>query len=105
MDFSTIVKSIIVFLVLTATFGIDGTDNLLARLGMGGNYMLLFGLAILFTLLLVGRNVYVIGVVVALGLIANMPANFSLNFGVDRDYYAGAMMALVLQPVVTRLID
>ena len=105
MDFTTLVRSITVFLILAVTLGLDGTDNILARIGMEGNYALLFSLAIIFTLLLAGRNVYVIGVVAVLSLIANMPADFSLNFGVDRDYYAGAMMALVLQPVVTRLID
>ena len=105
MDVPTLVKSITVFLLVAVTLGLDGSDNLLARIGMEDNYALLFGLALLFTLLLASRNVYVIGTVAILSLIANMPADFSLNFGVDRDYYAGAMVALILQPVLTRLID
>lgn len=105
MDFSTLVRSIAVFLILAVTLGLNIDDNLVARVGMAGNYGLIIGLSFLFTLVLVGRNVYVVGVVVVLSLLANMPADFSLNFGIDRDYYAGAMMALVFQPLVTRLID
>ena len=105
MDFTTMVRSISVFLILAVTLGLDGSDNIIARIGMPDNYTLLLGLALLLTLLLAGRNIYVIGMVVVLSLLANLPANFSLNFGIDRDYYAGAMMALVLQPVVSRLIE
>lgn len=105
MDFAAMVRSITVFLIVSVTLGLDGSDNVLARIGTPHNYLLLFGIALLFTLLLAGRNIYVIGTVVVLSLIANMPADFYLNFGVDRDYYAGAMVALVLQPVITRLID
>jgi len=105
MDITTMVRSITVFMILAVTLGVDGADNLIARLGMGENYLAIIGLAALFTLILAGRNIYVIAVVAVLSLIANMPASFSLNFGFDRDYYAGVMMALVFQPVVTRLID
>lgn len=105
MDFTALVRSITVFLIVAVTLGLDSTDNILARIGMQDNYLLLFGLAAVFTLLLTGRNVYVIGAVAVLSLIANMPADFTLNFGIDRDYYAGAMMAVVLQPLITRLID
>jgi hypothetical protein len=104
MDITTLVRSVTVFVILLVTMGINGTDNLIARLGMGGNYALVLGLAVLFTLFLVGRNIYVIGVVAVLSLIANMPADFTLNFGFDRDYYAGVMVALLFQPVVTRLM-
>jgi len=40
-----------------------------------------------------------------LRLSENMPADFSLNFGFDRDYYAGIMQAMVLQPIVARSFD
>lgn len=105
MDVATLARSITVFLILAVTLGVDGTDNIIARLGMGHNYLIVFGAAAVLTLILSGRNVYVIAVVAVLSLIANMPADFTLNFGFDRDYYAGVMMALVFQPVVARLMD
>lgn len=105
MDFPALVRTIAVFLILAVTLGLNIDDNLVARIGMAGNYGLIIGLSMLFTLILSGRNVYVVGVVTVLSLVANMPADFSLNFGIDRDYYAGAMMALVFQPVVSHLMD
>lgn len=105
MDLPVLVRSVIVFLILAATLGLDGSNNVLARLGMQGNYALLFALALLFTLLLTTRNIYIIGAVVLLSLIANMPASFSLNFGIDRDYFTGAMVALILQPLIARIIE
>ena len=41
----------------------------------------------------------------AMSLLANMQADFALNFGIDRDVYAGVMMALLLQPFVKRIIE
>jgi len=38
--------------------------------------------------------------VIILSLNANMPADFSLNFGYDRDLYGGFMLALVIQPLL-----
>ncbi len=52
-----------------------------------------------------GRHAFIILAAVLLSLNANMPSDFALNFGFDRDYYAGVMMALVLQPVVARVLN
>lgn len=105
METGILVRSVAVFLFFAVILAMNLGDNLLARLGMAENYGLMFGLSILFTLLLVGRNTYVIAVTVCLCLVANMPADFGLNFGLDRDYYAGIMLALMMQPVMARLID
>tara|TARA_B110000046_G_C12857122_1_gene340211 strand:- start:563 stop:712 length:150 start_codon:yes stop_codon:yes gene_type:complete len=48
---------------------------------------------------------YLIATITMFSLNANMPADFSLNFGFDRDYYAGIMLAMVLQPIVARTFD
>ena len=54
---------------------------------------------------MIGRNIFVVAIVVCLCLIANMPADFSLNFGYDRDIYAGVMVALLFQPLLARVLD
>jgi len=104
MDVMTLVRSITLFLVFAVTLGMNLDDNLIARLGMTGNYGLVVLLAILFTLFLTGRHVLVAAAAVCLCLIANLPADFTLNFGYDRDYYAALMLAVVFQPILARIL-
>lgn len=102
MDFALIGRSMIVFLFFAVTLTMNVDDNLLARLGLGGNFALIFALSVFFTAIMVGRSMLIVGTAVVLCLVANMPADFTLNFGFDRDYYAGILVALLLQPVIAR---
>ena len=105
MDFRTLVRTMAVFMIMVVTFSVDGSDNLLARLDLSGNYPLIMAAAVAFTMILARRHLYIVAAVAILSLIANMPADFSLNFGFDRDYYAGIMVALAIQPAVTRIMS
>ena len=80
-------------------------DNLLARLGIEPSYGYVLGLALIFSLLLSERNAFVVAAVVLFSLNTNMPAEFTLNLGLDRDYYAGIMLALLFQPVMYRTMQ
>jgi hypothetical protein len=105
MDFAIMARSISVFIVFAAALAMNLEDNVVARLGMEGNYALMLTMAIIFTLLIIGRNIFVVATVVGLCLLANMPADFTLNFGFDRDLYAGIMVALLFQPVLARVLE
>lgn len=105
MDFATLIRCAVIFLVLMTTFGANMDDNLLARLGFEPSYGYVLGMALLFSLLLSERHAFIVAAVVMLSLNANMPLEFSLNFGLDRDYYAGLMMALLLQPIMFRTMQ
>ncbi len=94
-----------VFLMFAVTLAMNLDDNLLARLGVGENFALVMVLSALITMIMAGRNIYIIAIAVLLCLLANMPVDFSLNFGVDRDYYAGVMLALIIQPLIARVLD
>jgi len=83
---------------------INQEDNLFARLGMQGNHIALIFLVLLFALLLTNRSFHIIAMTTLLSLIANMPLEFSLNFGLDRDLYSGFMIAIMLQPAINRLV-
>jgi hypothetical protein len=83
---------------------INQEDNLFARLGMQGNHVALIALVLLFALLLTNRSFHIIAMATLLSLIANMPIEFSLNFGLDRDLYSGFMVAIMLQPAINRLV-
>lgn len=105
MDFAMVARSIIVFVFLAVTLVMNVDDNLIARLGLQANFSFTLAAAILFTMFLIGRNMYVVATVVCLCLIANMPADFGLNFGWDRDIYAGIMVAVLVQPFLARVLE
>tara|TARA_R110002110_G_scaffold19527_3_gene80584 strand:+ start:867 stop:1190 length:324 start_codon:yes stop_codon:yes gene_type:complete len=105
MDFATLIRCGVIFLVLLTTFGANMDDNLLARLGIEPSYGYVLGLALIFSLLLSERNAFVVAAVVLFSLNTNMPAEFTLNLGLDRDYYAGIMLALLFQPVMYRTMQ
>lgn len=105
MDFSNLIRSCVIFLVLATTLATNLDDNLIARLGMEPSAAYVLGFALLFSVLLSERNAFIVAAVVIFSLNANMPLDFSLNFGIDRDYYAGLMFALLLQPVMVRTMS
>ncbi|MFN3239760.1 MAG: hypothetical protein ACE37D_22280 [Pseudomonadales bacterium] len=105
MDFANLIRTCVIFLVLATTLATNMDDNLLARLGMDSNFAYVLGFAALFSVLLSERNAFIVAAVVMFSLNANMPIDFSLNLGVDRDYYAGLMFALLLQPVMVRTMS
>jgi len=105
MDIAIFARSILVFVVFIAALAINLEDNFVARLGLEGNFTIVLAMAILFTFLILGRNVFVVATIVGLCLLANMPADFTLNFGVDRDLFAGMMMALLFQPFLARVLQ
>jgi hypothetical protein len=99
-----IIRTVIVFILLSVTMFINQEDNLFARLGMQGNHVALIALVLLFALLLTNRSFHIIAMATLLSLIANMPIEFSLNFGLDRDLYSGFMVAIMQQPAINRLV-
>jgi hypothetical protein len=105
MDFATLLRCTVIFLFLITTFGANMDDNLLARLGIEPSYCYVLGMALLFSVLLSERNAFIVAAVVFFSLNANMPMEFSLNFGLDRDIYAGLMMAILLQPIMFRTMQ
>lgn len=96
MTIANIVKSILICIIVTATMLVNVDDNLLARLGIAENYLLLSLGVMLITLLTTGINTFVTAFIILFSMNANMPVEFSLNFGVDRDIYAIAMSMLLI---------
>ena len=105
MEFPLFLRFIVLFLTLSTTLALNLGDNLVARVGLTTNIGLILVVASILTYLVSGRGSFIVVGVVLLSLVANMPADFTLNMGVDRDYYAGFMLALALQPVLDRVIE
>jgi hypothetical protein len=104
MALAGLIRGVTVFLVLAVMLGTNLEDNVIARLGLTVNYAHVAGAAFIGTALIANRGVFVIVVIVVSGLNANMPTDFVLNLGFDRDYYAGLMMAIVCQPFLAKLL-
>ena len=105
MDIGNLTRFCIVFFVLATTFATNLDDNLISRLGLEPSFSYVFAAALLFSLLLTERSAYLIAAVVLFSLNANMPLDFSLNMGIDRDYYAGFMFAMLVQPIMARTME
>ena len=93
------------FMVFLVTLALNLDDNIVARLGFSANYGIIFVLAVACTAFIAGRHAAIVAIAVIFSLNANMPLDFSLNLGFDRDLYAGLMAALVLQPLLTRVLE
>jgi len=105
MEITLFLRFIILFMTFSTTLALNLGDNVVSRLGLATNVGFILLLASILTYLVSGRgSLFIVGVVV-LSLLANMPADFTLNMGVDRDYYAGFMLALALQPVLDKVIE
>ncbi len=104
MEMTTLVRSGVVFLILAATLCVNTEDNFVVRAGFANSYAYFLGLALLCSSLMAYRNVFILMAVMVFSLNANMPADFGLNLGIDRDMYGGVMLALVFQPLLGRFL-
>lgn len=105
MEVLLYVRIAILFLLFSVTMSMNLDDNLIARLGFSVNLGLILVLATTCTLFVARRRELIVALIVFLSLNANMPADFSLNLGYDRDLYGGLMLALLLQPLLMRVLD
>ena len=105
MEVLLYVRIAILFLLFSVTLSMNLDDNLIARLGFSVNLGLILVLATTCTLFVARSRELIVALIVFLSLNANMPADFSLNLGYDRDLYGGLMLALLLQPLLMRVLD
>jgi len=87
------------------TIAVNIEDNVLARLGFEKNYLIMALVATVVTGLIIHRHLFLIVLVLFLSVGANMPADFMLNFGLDRDYFVGALGAVIITPVAVRYME
>lgn len=105
MEVLLYIRIAMLFLLFSVTLSMNLDDNLIARLGFSVNLGLILVLATTCTLFVARRRELIVALIVFLSLNANMPADFSLNLGYDRDLYGGLMLALLLQPLLMRVLD
>lgn len=105
MEKPSSIKIALIFFVFLLSIAVNLEDNVLARLGFDGNYLMMALVAVVFTGLLAHRSVLLIILVLFLSIGANMPEGFMLSFGIDRDYLTGVLVAVVIIPLIGKLFD
>lgn len=103
METTRLMKGIFIFVVFMMSIAVNAEDNVLARLGLDGNYLLMGLVAMVLTGLVMHRDLMLIVLVLLLSIGANLPADLMHNFGVDRDYFVGALGAIVLIPIISKI--
>ena len=95
-----ILSAVCVFLCI----GLVLARELLSRFGLESNYLMIAVLAVLLTALLAGRSLVLIGMVMVLGVVLNLPADTLGTLVIDQDLLLAALIGVIILPVVHRLL-
>jgi hypothetical protein len=95
-----ILSAVCVFLCI----GLVLARELLSRFGLESNYLMIAVLAVLLTALLAGRSLVLMGMVMVLGVVLNLPAETLGTLVIDQDLLLAALIGVIILPVVHRLL-
>jgi hypothetical protein len=98
-------KVLLLIVAVFTIFMVNTTGNVIARLGFESAYWIAGLIALAVAGLIRDQGPVMIILVLFTGLVANMPQEFILNFGIDRDYFFGAFVGLVLTPTVVNSLE
>lgn len=92
-------------LILFLVVGMTLAKETVARLGLETNYLLIALVALLFTALLAHRSLMLVLLVVGLCVVINLPPEMLGGFVIDQDMMIAALIAVIILPVVYRLVN
>lgn len=95
-----ILSAVCVFLCI----GLVLARELLSRFGLESNYLMIALLAVLLTALLAGRSMVLMGMVLVLSVVLNLPADTLGTLVIDQDLLLAALIGVIILPVVHRLL-
>ena len=98
-------RTSIVFLIFVATFSINDGDNFIDRIIHDANFLYTLVAAFGVSMMLAGHSLHLMFAVWALGLTANLPVEFPLNLGIDRDLFGGFMISTLLVPMLSHHLE
>lgn len=100
----SILKPLILGLIVFLTLGVTIAGEALGRFGLQNNYAILFSVAFVLAILILSRNLLMIGVVL-LGVIAiNLPEATLQQYRVDQDVLLALVCAVILVPTVYKMV-
>jgi hypothetical protein len=95
-----VLSAVCVFLCI----GLVLAREMLSRFGMESNYLMVAVLAVLFTALLAGRSLVLMGMVLMLSIVLNLPPDTLGPIVIDQDLLLAALIGVIILPVVHRLL-
>ena len=95
-------KLVLLFLVVFLTIGVTLSASFLESLGFDTNYMLIVLGAIVITGMVAFRGLALIVLTFLLSIVINLPEDFLVNYGVDRDILFMAVILLIIFPLIYR---
>jgi len=101
---SNVMRPLIFGFVVFTTLGVSIANETLARFGLEDNYVMLFSLALLMAVLLLSRNILMLGLVLAGVILMNMPDATLVTYRLDRDVLVAAVCAIILAPSVYNIV-
>jgi len=102
---SGFMRGLVIFFLFMITIAINVEDNVMARLGFNHDYLLMTLISMVVASLLVYRRIALIALVLFLSVAANSPADFLLNFGLDRDVITGTLFAIIVAPLAEKIFS
>lgn len=100
---AALIKFIIAFLVLAASFSTNADGNMLARMGLESSAVLIGGVSLLLAFTVAMHHTGFVPPLLILAVLANAPD--SLSFGVNQDFYAAGFLALLVIPAVLHYME
>lgn len=101
---NSVMKPLIFGTVVFITLGVSIANETLARFGLEENYVMLFSLALLFAVLLLSRNIVMLGLVLGGVILMNMPDATLAAYSLDRDVLVAGVCAVILAPSVYNIV-
>ncbi len=83
---------------LFLTLGVSLANEALTRFGMQDNYVVLFSLAFTVAVLLLIRNLFIIGLVTFGVIVMNLPEATLVAYNLDQDVLLAVVCAIILVP-------
>jgi hypothetical protein len=96
-----VISSVAIFL----SIGILLARETLARLGLESHYLLIAIGALLVTVLLSQRSIFLTGTVFLLCLAINIPSELLGSLQIDKDIMIASLLAIVILPLVYNIIN
>jgi hypothetical protein len=95
-----VLSAVCVFLCI----GLVLAREMLSRFGMESNYLMIAVLAVLLTALLAGRSLVLMGMVLMLSIVLNLPPDTLGSVAIDQDLLLAALIGVIILPMVHRLL-
>lgn len=98
-----LIKFIIAFLILAASFSTNPEGNMIARLGVETGALIAGVAAMVLAVAIAMRHTGFVIVLLVLVILSNAPEGMAFN--INRDYFTAAFLALLVIPMVLRYMD